>query len=253
MSREAICLAAVERFKQILSDHGSDRPFVLGLGTGSTVAHFASLLKHGDILSSHQTIVIIPTSLQSVQLALQLNSASHRIILGSISQYSKIDCLVDGFDELDLTSGWMIKGGGGAHTMEMIVAMCSKHNIYIGSGDKVIRGDGFFKSVPVEVLPGASELLLRSLGAFHVAGKIRECAGGKMGPVITDNGNLIVDVDIKTISLKELPSLIVKISGIPGVIGHGLFMNLTDEVFTSDAQNVTLINRKYDRLTTDTQ
>lgn len=252
MSRDAICQAAVERVKQILNAHDSDRPFILGLGTGSTVAHFAFLLMQGDTLNGHQTIVIIPTSLQSIQLALQLNSKGHKIIIGSISQYSKVDCLVDGFDELDLTSGWMIKGRGGAHTMEMIVAMSSKHNIYIGSGDKVIHGSSF-KSVPVEVLPGASQLLLTSLEASHVDGKIRECSGGKMGPVVTDNGNLIVDVDITTISRKELQALMVKINCIPGVVGHGLFTNLTDEAFTSDAQNKTLIiNQKYDRSKTNT-
>ncbi|PJF18282.1 Ribose-5-phosphate isomerase [Paramicrosporidium saccamoebae] len=133
--KKAVAHAALDELKGFF-DQGftEERPFVFGLGTGSTVAEFWPIFHKYLQTTNQKNVVIIPTSHQSKQLVL---SSSCRYPLVEPQQYPTVDCLVDGFDEIELCQGGMLKGGGGAHTLEKLVAQCSKHTIYIGTYEKV--------------------------------------------------------------------------------------------------------------------
>ncbi len=192
-------------------------------------------------------IVVIATSHQSRSLVVE---GSGFFILGDLEQYDRIDCLVDGYDAALLSSGTMIKGGGGAHVVEKIAAIHAAFTIYAGTVEKVSSTASFtVRSIPIEVIPIAASLLRRSLlaldahpsdGSFQVA--IRNCVdgGGKAGPIVTDSGNLIVDWKIpEGHALWENPSLLERhATALTGVVGCGLFVGLADlVVWASDQES----------------
>ncbi len=184
---------------------------VVGLGTGSTV--YFCLERLSDRIREGLTIEGVPTSLQT---ALQARTLG--IPLTDLEDAPELDLAIDGADQVD-RNRYLIKGRGGAHTREKIVADAAASLVIIVTEDKLC--DRLHAPVPVEVIPFAWTHVSRSLRLLGGNPRIRECGQGKDGPVVTDNGNLILDSEFGEIS--DPPLLEEAMERIPGVVGSGLF------------------------------
>ncbi|MBE6503910.1 MAG: ribose-5-phosphate isomerase RpiA [Methanobrevibacter sp.] len=195
-----------------------DDGMVLGLGTGSTTHYFIE--KVGMRIKEEGINVLgIPTSFQSLLIAKEWN-----IPITTLEEHD-IDLSVDGADEVDGEFN-LIKGGGAAHTKEKIVDYAAKKFIVIVDESKVVDSLGDFP-VPVEVLPDASRVVIKTLEDMGASCEIR-MAQRKDGPVITDNGNFVIDAKFSEI---DSPShLEIDLNSIPGVVENGIFSQMVDKV-----------------------
>jgi len=194
---------------------------ILGIGSGSTVALFVEALASALQSGKLENIVCIPASYQSEH---DLRKA--KIPISSLMEHPSLDFTIDGADEIDPKYN-LIKGGGAALTREKIIAQAAQKVLILADYQKQVTKLGSKFPVPVEIIPfsfGFIQTQLNDLGgtsALRIANK-------KNGPVISDNGNFILDVNFQDLSDPSAVGL--KINNIPGVVEHGLFCALTDEV-----------------------
>lgn len=199
---------------------------VVGLGTGSTTHYFIEKLGN-RIMEEGMDIMGIPTSYQSFLLA--KNSG---ISITTLEEHD-IDIAVDGADEVDSSLN-LIKGGGAAHTLEKIVDSAANKFIVIVDGSKIVDKLGKFP-VPLEVIPQACRTVSDYVGQLGGVPDLR-MAKRKDGPVITDNGNFILDVKFESI---EDPAYLEKeLNFIPGVVENGIFSGIVDEVLVGTSEGV---------------
>ncbi|MCD6529830.1 ribose-5-phosphate isomerase RpiA [Candidatus Bathyarchaeota archaeon] len=192
--------------------------YVVGLGSGSTTAYFIEGL--GKLVRENGFKVLgVASSYQSFILAVE-----NGIPLTTLIEHPRLDLAVDGVDEINGNLE-AIKGGGGAMTMEKVVDSSAELFVAIADETKVVKSLGESSPVPLEVLPAAYRVVslrLMSLGANPML----RAAKSKVGPVVTDNGNLILDAKFGRI---ENPAeLSVKLKAIPGIVETGLFVDLID-------------------------
>ncbi len=194
---------------------------VLGLGTGSTVAW--TIKRIGELVEDGIEVLGVPTSYQAQELAI-----ASGIPLTSLDQDPILDLAIDGADQIarDLTT---IKGGGAAHAREKVVAHSATWFVIVADSSKYV--DSLSHPVPVEVLPFASRLAKRRIEELGGSPQIRQ-AKMKDGPVITDNGNFVIDADFGTI--EDPGGLAAQLSEIPGVVEHGIFDNVDELVVVID-------------------
>jgi len=186
----------------------------IGLGTGSTV-HFA-LERLAERVHEGLHIKGVPTSLHTEFLARRLG-----IPLTTLDEVDLLNLAIDGADQVD-QSGYLIKGRGAALTREKCVADASKFLIIVVSEEKLT--DRLSGPIPVEVLPFARGHVVRAIRRIGGTAVLREGAD-RDGPVITDNGNFILDCTFPSIA--DPPVLEEAIEQIPGVISCGLFTAFT--------------------------
>jgi ribose 5-phosphate isomerase A len=206
---------------------------VVGIGSGSTVVY---AIKRIAEMNNKRNLDLkcIPTSFQSYQLIIDNN-----LHLVSLDQYPEIDVTIDGADEIDKNLN-LIKGGGGCLVQEKIIAYNSKILIIVADFRKNSKflGENWKKGVPIEVIPMAYKAINKKLE--QLGGKpILRMAIAKAGPLITDNGNFIIDVDFGII--KEPSLLNDKILHIPGVVDTGLFIGMTHKVYIGQKDSTVLI------------
>jgi len=189
---------------------------VVGLGTGSTVANTIRELGR-RICEEELEILGVVTSYQSEMLAIEAG-----IPLTTLAQHPEVDLAIDGADQID-SNLYAIKGKGAAHTREKIVSLSAKRFLVVVDESKMsLHLD---KEVPVEVLPFAKELVMKNI--FKMGGKPElRLALRKDGPVITDNGNLVLDSRFGIIN--DPKRLAHQLSLIPGVVEHGIFSNVNE-------------------------
>ncbi len=201
---------------------------VVGLGTGSTVAWTIKNLG-ARVKEEGLDILGVPTSYQAEALAI-----ASGIRLTTLSQHPVLDLAIDGVDQVDFRL-FAIKGGGAAHTREKVVSCSAKRFVVVADGSKYL--EKMNHPVPVEVLPFAVKLVearLKEMGGKPVLriGKMKD------GPVITDNGNFVMDVDFGVI--EDPKGLAARLSPIPGLVEHGIFDNV-DELHLARAGKVEII------------
>lgn len=206
---------------------------ILGIGSGSTVVYAVEKLK---ILISEKkfSVKCIPTSFQSYQLIVE-----NGLNLGSLDQYPNIDLDLDGADEIDEDLN-LIKGGGGCLVQEKIVASNSKRLVIIADFRKKSKklGENWKFGVPIEVIPLAHVPIIEKLKKLGATPKLR-MAQAKAGPLITDNGNFIIDADFGIIkSPNEINDTILKI---PGVVDTGLFIGMTERAYIGQKDGTVLV------------
>ncbi len=191
----------------------------LGLGTGSTAAHFVDLL--GAKVAAGLEVVCVPTS-----EATHAQASSLDIPLTTLDETPALDLTVDGADELDSALN-LTKGGGGALLREKIVAMASSRMIVIADDSKVVENLGAF-DLPIEVVPfgaGATVIMIEKLAAdLGCKGAItrRKTASGE--DFITDGGHYIYDCAFGVIP--DPVALDNGLNKIPGVVENGLFTGI---------------------------
>jgi len=209
--------------------------FVIGLGSGSTAAYAIEALGE-RIKRERLSILGVPTSYQAFLLAVK-----HGITVTTLEEHGVIDVTIDGADQIDAKLN-LIKGMGGALTREKIVASASKQNIVIADESKKVRVLGESgHPVPIEVLPFAVSIVKHKIEALSGKPLLRK-GKGKVGPVITDNGNAVIDAIFGTIS--NAAELEKKLKIIPGVVETGLFVNLADTAYVGTASTVEKIERR---------
>ncbi|MFX0080899.1 MAG: ribose 5-phosphate isomerase A [Candidatus Hodarchaeota archaeon] len=219
-------------------DENVKKNMIIGIGSGSTVVYAVQRL--GEINKENtMNLKCIPSSFQAYQLIIQ-----NGLELVSLEQFPEIDIDLDGADELDKNLN-LIKGGGGCLVQEKIVASNSKELIIIADFRKNSEtlGTKWKKGIPIEVIP---------MSYFPIMNKLKKLGGkptlrmakSKSGPLITDNGNFIVDVDFGEINNPgELNMEFLKIAG---VVDTGLFVNMTSKAYIGleDGKVLTLFKKK---------
>jgi len=208
--------------------------FIVGLGSGSTAAFAIEALSE-RIEKENLHIMGIPTSYQAFLLAVECG-----IPITTLDEHPVIDVTIDGADQLT-PELYLIKGGGAAMAREKIVAVSSKLNVIIADQPKKVKLLGENNQfVPIEVLPFAIALVKRKIAAIGGKPVVRE-GKGKLGPVITDNGNVVIDAYFGEI--KNPADLAVKAKMIPGVVETGFFISLTDIVYIGSVEKVEKIEK----------
>ncbi len=207
---------------------------VLGLGSGSTVALFAKEL--GQAISDGiVNVQVVPSSYQAYQLAIE-----YGIPLTNLDINPSLVLTVDGADEVDKDLN-LTKGGGGALFQEKVVAFASDRLVIIVDESKLVDSLGTRFEIPVEVLPFALSVVKRKIASMGVFPTIR-MAQRKMGPVVTDNGNFIIDLKFpEPIDEPERVSVVLKM--IPGVVETGLFIGMADEIHVGTEDSSYVVRR----------
>ncbi|BAZ37394.1 ribose 5-phosphate isomerase [Calothrix sp. NIES-4101] len=198
---------------------------IVGLGTGSTTAYaiqyIGERLKSGEL----ENIVGVPTSFQAEVLAKQ-----YGIPLTTLDAIDHIDIAIDGADEVDPQKN-LIKGGGAAHTREKVVDYLANQFIVVVDGGKLVNKLGSSFAVPVEVIPMAMTPVMNAI--LKLGGKPELRMGvKKAGPVITDQGNMVIDVRFNDIP--DPVNLEKTLNNIPGVLENGIFVNCADIVLIGE-------------------
>jgi ribose 5-phosphate isomerase A len=206
----------------------------LGLGTGSTAAHFVDLL--GARVRDGLEVVGVPTSERT-----RLQAEGLKIKLSTLDETPELDLTIDGADEFD-SSLRLIKGGGGALLREKIVAAASTRMFVIADATKEVGTLGAFP-LPVEIDRfGARstrlhiERVARGLGLI---GTITQRLSAPDTPYVTDGGHFILDCAFGAIDAPE--ALSERLYAIPGVVDHGLFIGLATAIFIAGAGGVRII------------
>lgn len=221
----------VKLMKQEVGKAAADRVqsgTIVGLGTGSTTAYTIQFL--GDRLKSGELkdIVGIPTSFQAEVLAKQ-----YGIPLTTLDAVDHIDIAIDGADEVDPQKN-LIKGGGAAHTREKIVDYLADQFIVVVDSSKIVDRLGSSFAVPVEVIPMAISPVMRAIEKLGGKPELR-MGVKKAGPVITDQGNMVLDVKFDRID--DPANLEKTLNNIPGVLENGIFVGVTDLVLIGEVQD----------------
>lgn len=199
---------------------------LVGLGTGSTAAYFIERLIH--LCKEGLKISAVATSKRSEKQAVDGG-----IPLIDINSITKLDLTVDGADEIDHQKR-MIKGGGGALLREKIIASISQEMIVIVDEEKVVSQLGAFP-LPIEVVPFAHHAIWHKIQEFGYKGSFRRQPDGNF--YLTDNGNFIIDINLKRNSNPESDNTTLR--NIPGVVETGFFFNLAGRVIIGQADGTT--------------
>ena len=215
--KQAVALAAVDQIRDGM---------VLGLGSGSTAAlmiqELGARLKDGRL----KNILGVTTSFQGEVLAAELG-----IPLQSLNAVDRIDLAIDGADEVD-PSFQLIKGGGACHVQEKLVACRADRFVVVVDSSKLVDRLNLGFLLPVEVMAGAWRQVQQQLQAMGGAAELR-MATRKAGPVVTDQGNLVLDVRFEG-GIANPAELERSINNLPGVLENGLFVNLADQVLVGE-------------------
>lgn len=225
---------SLEQAKQVAAYRAVDEYVtnnsVFGVGSGSTVVYAVQRLAE-RVETENLKVTCIPTSFQAKQLILK-----HNLTLGELDTNPRIDVTIDGADEVDANMT-LIKGGGGCLLQEKIVASCSDKMIVIAdyTKDSCKLGDRYKKGIPIEVVPMAYVPIKNKVIALFGGDVKLRSAIAKAGPVVTDNGNFILDWLFTNQDLDwDHVNKIIKM--IPGVVETGLFVKMCQKAYFGQAE-----------------
>jgi ribose 5-phosphate isomerase A len=209
---------------------------VLGIGSGSTIVYAVERIAEMNRVKN-LSLKCIPTSFQSYQLIIE-----NGLTLASLDQYPELDLDIDGADEIDRDLN-LIKGGGGCLVQEKIIAANAKKFVIIADFRKnsEFLGTNWKKGVPIEVIPIAYVPIIKKLE--KMGGKpVLRMAKSKSGPLVTDNGNFIIDADFGLI--RKPKELNEKIFSIVGVVDTGLFIDMATMAYVGTKEGTVEILKK---------
>jgi ribose 5-phosphate isomerase A len=209
--------------------------YSVGLGSGRTMAQTIKIIAK-KIEQDKLNLAFVPSSYQIEFLA---NELGLRVI--DLNSIQILDLTIDGADQVELGTLNMIKGGGAALTREKIIGSNSRKVVIIIDESKLTKklGEGMY--VPIEIFPFGINAAINKIE--QVGGTVTLRQGeGKVGPTITDNGNIIVDADFGPID--DPISLESEIKKIPGVIEVGIFSRVADLVYVVMKDDVKILQRE---------
>ncbi|AHC51573.1 ribose 5-phosphate isomerase [Sulfolobus acidocaldarius SUSAZ] len=217
--------------KEILSQYVSKRLkgySVIGLGTGRTVRKLIEHLDREGILNQFKYIA------SSIDTELEIAQRGGLIL----SLYSGIqpDIYIDSFDVVTKDKV-MVKGGGAALLREKLLSTFSKSSLFIGEYKKLLKTEQHTVKVPIEIVPVSVMYILKKISQIGFKTNIRE-GTGKIGGIISDNGNMIIDVEVVTNQLCEFDRTI---KSIPGIIETGVFCNKYDVVLADEDGRIEIL------------
>lgn len=217
---EAGKIAAANRAVDENIKHGQ----VVGIGSGSTIVFAVHRIAERN-KKENLDLICIPTSFQARQL-IQDNG----LTLGSLEISPEIDVAIDGADEVDDDIN-LIKGGGGCLMQEKIIASCARNFYVIADTRKNSRvlGTTWKKGVPIEVLPMAYKPVQLKINQILGGNAVLRMASKKAGPVITDNGNFLIDWEFE--GVQDWSAVERVLQNVPGVVETGLFLNMADAAY----------------------
>lgn len=223
---------AVEEAMRVLLSFKRD---VVGIGTGSTVDLIIDFMASSSHLFTESHFVCA-----SMHTARRLSENGFKIL--DLANVDSVDIYIDGADEVDPDLN-MVKGGGGASTLEKILASTANIRIYVVDYTKLVKNLGERHPIPVEVLHQALSIVYRKLKELGLNPSIRRSREGKYGFVVADTGGVIIDVYPKAkFNPRELN---LQLKSIPGVIETGIFTNnLVDFVIVGHRDTVTVLRKE---------
>jgi ribose 5-phosphate isomerase A len=198
----------------------------VGLGTGSTAA--AAIEALGRRVDAGLDITGVPTSYQARGAAREAG-----IPLTAMGDVDRIDVAIDGADQIGENA--MVKGGGAAHTREKVIDTAADQFLVVVDESK-LAGE-LTDAVPLAVLPFARASVAETIRELGGEPTLR-MATAKNGPVITDDGHLVIDADFGV--LEEPRRVARSLSAVPGVVEHGLFVDLADKIYVGRSEGVTV-------------
>lgn len=227
MDKNAMKKMAAEKSVDFVEDG-----MVLGLGTGSTVTYMVeALAKRVKAENLHLTCVC--TSIRTEEQAKSLG-----IPVKALNEVDHIDLTIDGADEVDANFQG-IKGGGAAHLFEKLVATTSTRNIWIVDREKVVQTIGQFP-LPVEVIPFGSQQVFNRMAKEGLNPEFRTTADGQR--VLTDSQNYVIDLHLGQVQHPHL--LATWLSEQVGVVEHGLFLDIVNQVVVGSPEGVEILNAR---------
>ncbi|CAL1268534.1 unnamed protein product [Larinioides sclopetarius] len=231
MSKKAAACKAID-------DHIKENCTV-GIGSGSTIVYAVEQLAK-KVQKDDLKIPCVPTSIQAKQLI-----RHHKLCLSDLEETPELDFVFDGADEVDAKLT-LIKGGGGCLTQEKIVASCTKNLIILADHrkDSISLGTNWTKGIPIEVIPMAYIPIKNRLEAMGGVAELR-MAKSKAGPVVTDNGNFILDWKF-TLTNADWKTIDQKITCFPGVVDTGLFVDMASKVYFGQPDGTVIVKDKKD-------
>lgn len=197
---------------------------IIGIGTGKTVRKLIEIINDIDIFRTKQYIA------SSIDSEIELSRRGFQVL----SLFSGVipDVYIDSFDFLIRESNGkvvLIKGGGGALFREKLLTVNSKERIFIGEISKLKVPK--ILQIPIEIVPVSLSYVLLDLTNKGFKVKVRE-SQGKMGPVMSDNGNIILDVEVY--NDQDLCKINTELSNIVGVVETGIFCDSYDIIILAD-------------------
>ena len=203
---------------------------IVGLGTGSTAAY--AIERVGALVAGGLDVTVVATSQETARTA-----RAAGIVVADFAAIATVDLTIDGADEID-DRFFAVKGGGGAMVREKIIAAASKRMVAVIDSTKQVRRIGAAK-LPVEVLPFARSFVSARLVSLGASVTVRCTPDG--GWVRTDQENIILDT--RSLDLSDPGRMAAAIDAIPGVVGHGLFLEEVDAVYVANGDLVTRLER----------
>lgn len=239
-------LSPVEEAKRLAAYTAVDKHVfpehkIIGIGSGSTVPYVVErIVQQGEAINMGR--IFIPTGFQSKELIVMAN-----LSLGDIEQFPVVDIVIDGADEVDKDLN-CIKGGGACHLREKVLAEAAKTFIVVADYRKNAQCLGTnAPGVPIEVVPFAYAKVLHilrdTLGSPLAALRI---AKAKAGPVVSDNGNFIIDAPFPQEIMREPHKLLGKIKMITGVVEVGLFCRMAKAAYFGNQDGSVAVRRAVD-------
>ena len=227
MDKNAMKKMAAERSVDFVEDN-----MILGLGTGSTVVYMVEALAK-RVQAEHLNLTCVCTSIRTEEQAKSLG-----IPVKALNDVDHIDLTIDGADEVDANFQG-IKGGGAAHLFEKLVATTSTRNIWIVDQEKVVDTIGRFP-LPVEVIPFGSQQVFNKMAKEGLNPEFRMTADGQH--VLTDSKNYVIDLHLNQV---QHPHLLASwLSEQVGVVEHGLFLDIVDQVVIGAPDGVKILTAK---------
>jgi len=196
--------------------------WIIGLGSGSTTAYaVAEITRLVKVMRFELSVV--PTSHQIENLAI-----AHGLRIRTLNEVHSVDYAIDGADQVEVDSLNVVKGGGGAMLREKIVDSAASKLVIVVDERKLTQHLGDGQSIPLEVLPFAYKSVQVKITNMGGRARLRESTE-KAGPVVTDNGNFILDADFGRIDRPV--QLDRRLKMLPGLLETGLFLKMTDYVY----------------------
>jgi ribose 5-phosphate isomerase A len=207
----------------------------LGIGTGSTAEEFIRLL--AKKVAGGLSIIGVPTSERSALLCRELG-----VPMSTLDEAPELDLTIDGTDEIDPQFS-LIKGGGGALLREKIVAAASAKMVIIADESKLVTHLGQFP-LPIEVnvfgLQATKVAVEKAANRLALAGRVRLRQKDSRN-FVTDGGHLILDASFGLI--RDASALSLALHAIPGVVEHGLFLNMATTAIIAGADGIRILER----------